>query len=110
MLKVKKANGKFNCYPHFMYVLTVDYKKKMSSRNENIILKQEWFEVREWCWETWGASKELDSWLTDRNLAINEMDKLVGHNAQWCWQNDTYSTRIYLATDKELNWYKLRWE
>ena len=110
MLKVTKTNGKYNCYPEFKYAMSVDYSKRAPSRNEGILLKQEWFTVREWCWETWGASKELEDWLIDSHLAINEMDKLVGHNAHWCWQNNNYSTKIYLATDKELNWFKLRWQ
>lgn len=110
MLKVVKTNGKYNSYPDFLYNITVEYGRRSPSRNESIIMKQDWFAVREWCWETWGPSKELEDWLIDRQLAINEMDKLVGHNVHWCWQNNQYASRIYLATDKELNWFKLRWQ
>ena len=50
---------------------------------------------RAWCWDSWGASSEL-SWAP------------IG--ALWCWDTlESYKTRIYLKSDKELSMFHLRW-
>ena len=60
-------------------------------------------EVRAWCWQTWGPSKELDDWLKDSS------SELI-HNEHWCWKNDQYVyRRIYLREDAEFIVAKLRW-
>lgn len=70
--------------------------------------KQEFNSWRIWCWDTWGASKELDEWLEDLKN-INTNIALIAHNEHWCWQNSDYNTRIYLRTDKELSQFLLKW-
>lgn len=67
---------------------------------------QKFYEWRNWCWQTWGPSKELQHWLEDLR---NPNQLAVSHNEQWCWQNDEYATRIYLRTDKELSIFLLKW-
>lgn len=67
--------------------------------------QQVFFNWREWCWSTWGPSKELVDWLEDRRQTTEP----VSHNEHWCFQNDQYATRIYLRTDKELSLFLLRW-
>lgn len=58
---------------------------------------QTFFEHRAWCCETWGASVELE-----------HIDK---HPNCWSWRIDYDAAifRIYLSTEKEVNWFKLRW-
>lgn len=107
MFKIKKTNGKFKGYPYFKYVILIDYTAKPYSYNLRTERRQDWFLLREWCWETWGPSKEIDDWLDSYGLLPGPA---VSQNAQWAWQNDKYSTRIYLADEKELNWFKLRWQ
>jgi len=68
---------------------------------------QLYFAWREWCWQTWGGSKELDSWLEDTRHLPNA--NTVGHNEHWCFQNNQFATRIYLRGDKELSTFLLRW-
>jgi len=52
--------------------------------------------VRNWCWQTWGPSAELDiQGLQDQ---------------KWAWVHDNYNTRIYLASDKEYQWFVLKWK
>lgn len=54
-------------------------------------------EVREWCWTTFGPSREL---------------KFVGYKEGeyvWCFMTDNYRTRIYLKSKKELEWFTIRW-
>ena len=67
---------------------------------------QKFHEWRNWCWQTWGPSKELPSWLEDLR---NPNTIAVSHNENWCWQNDQFATRIYLRTDKDLSLFLLKW-
>ena len=109
MFKITKANGKYKAYPNFRYVISIEYASKPVFQKSRTERRQEWFALREWCWETWGPSKEIDDWLSS-DLAIWVSDvPAVSQNSHWSWQNDQYSTRIYLADEKELNWFKLRW-
>lgn len=71
---------------------------------------QKFYEWRNWCWQTWGPSKELVSWFEDlRNQIQNPNLIAISHNEHWCWQHDQYATRIYLRTDKELSMFLLKW-
>lgn len=56
-------------------------------------------EVRNWCWEQWGPSCELDLWYR------------VGQNGNpaWCWMSDDWKTRICFRSDKEYSWFILKW-
>jgi hypothetical protein len=59
--------------------------------------------VREWCWTTYGPSCELTHWM-----ALNTNGFLVP-SEQWCWHTEYDNFKIYLRTDKEANWFKLKW-
>jgi hypothetical protein len=69
-------------------------------------------DVRDWCWQTWGASKELDEWLLyDRNhpswrFANEELTNC--QNPYWCWVNDDHRRRIMLTGPEEVALFKLR--
>lgn len=52
--------------------------------------------VRDWCWATWGPSREL-------KFIFNKQE------FKWAFITDNHRTRIYLLGDEELSWYKLRW-
>lgn len=67
---------------------------------------QLFYEMRNWCWQTWGPSKEMKDWVCD----FYKTEALVAQNTQWSWQNDEYYRRIYLASEQELVLFKLRWE
>lgn len=53
-------------------------------------------EVRQWCWETFGASAEI------MYARVHYKD------AKYAWMSDR-SLRVYLKSDQELEWFKLRW-
>jgi hypothetical protein len=62
--------------------------------------KLEYFEWRTWCWTTWGPGLEREQVLELAGL----------HDpVKWGWHVDTYSKRLYFATEKELNWFVLTW-
>lgn len=71
--------------------------------------KQQYYQWREWCWKTWGASKEIENWLEEHVSPIALTVSLECQNPHWCWQNDLYGHRIYLRSDHELSQFLLRW-
>lgn len=62
--------------------------------------QQKFVEVRNWCWQTWGPSAELDilRYLQER------------HDMKWAWICDNYNIRLYLKTDTEYQWFVLKWK
>lgn len=74
------------------------------TRYESVQLFNEW---REWCWTTWGASKELHEWLEDLRFSSPPR---AAHNPHWCWSHETLGdSRIYLIGDAELTLFTLKW-
>lgn len=57
---------------------------------------EEFCDIRNWCWETFGPGRELKFCQPHINYP-------------WAFITDNHRTRIYLYSDKELSWYKLRW-
>jgi len=99
-MKFKKhqLDRRHNGYHHWKYFIAIRYEKDMYQ------LRQDFFTVRDWCWTTWGTSKEINEWMMD-----NKQLDAVSQNPHWCWQNDRYHMRIYLRTDKELSQFALVW-
>lgn len=60
-------------------------------------------EARAWATSQWGPTVEVDIWTEHPDL----------RNSQWSWErtitNKVNKCRIFLATDKEANWFALRW-
>jgi hypothetical protein len=63
--------------------------------------KLRYFEWRAWCWNTWGPGLERE--------AILQFGTHLTENPKWAWHVDTYSKRLYFASEKELNWFILTW-
>ena len=65
--------------------------------------KQIFYSWREWCWSTWGASKEME------NFDHYDMfDGLHCSNSRWSWISDVRN-RIFLRSDQEASVFVLRW-
>jgi hypothetical protein len=64
--------------------------------------KLRYFEWRNWCWDTWGPGLE-------RDMAVEWNSKAWGDEVKWAWHTDDGAKRLYFATEKELNWFNLRW-
>jgi hypothetical protein len=63
--------------------------------------KVKFFEWRSWCWTTWGPGMERE-----QAIEFGSDHYAVG---RWAWNVDQYSKRLYIATEKELNWFVLTW-
>ena len=94
-MKIKKTDRRFKGFPAFKYCLDL---KRYGDKN--------FFQVREWCWQTFGASKEIEALQEDWRHREFESNS---HNPEWCWHYDSWTKRIYFASDKEANWFTLKW-
>lgn len=102
-----KLDARYTGYPNWKYFVPRPNRTSLmgaATRYESMQLFNSW---REWCWDTWGASKELSDWQDDM---IPRPDiEPVAKNDHWCWVNDTNTTRIYLCDDAELVLFLLKW-
>lgn len=57
--------------------------------------KDDFIQRRNWCWQTWGPSCEIE-FLSDTETP-------------WCWLTNDFNLRIYLKNEKHLQWYILKW-
>jgi hypothetical protein len=95
-LKVIKTDNRHTGSYLFKYYVVVPRYESINGRLVNFIA------MREWCWETWGASCERDF-----HIRIIESELL---NEKWCWHTDSkHEMRLYLKSETELNWLLLRW-
>lgn len=113
-LEIKKLDRRNTGYNYFKYSVFV-YANYLLYKNR--VVDNYYFEIREWCWQTWGSSKELDEWLDDKyfimsNIVMNKppIDTKC-QNEHWCWKHQRDAKhRIYLRDDTDLVLFKLRWE
>lgn len=96
---INYTDGRFKGFRKFRYY--IDF-----SKSRHFVDGPSFWEVREWCWQTYGPSKEIDSILDD--YKYQQFDK-VSHSKKWCWQSDNYTQRLYLAGPKEADWFTLKW-
>ena len=99
-IKVKKTDKRHSGHDIFLYSVDVEWQG-IGRRTERLIAFNQ---VRQWCWETFGPSCEREHWL--------ELDKFKHPvpNERWCWHSDYGNFKIYLRSEKEANWFKLKWQ
>jgi hypothetical protein len=87
--KVKRLTRQYNGHAHFAYVVQPNTRDQIASRQQLV----EW---REWCWQTWGAGRELLWSIT------------ATPHAAWAWDTEHSNRRIYLKSDAELVLFELK--
>jgi hypothetical protein len=99
-MKLTKLDRRHNGVTNWKYYVELYYSMgDVTARNVKFN------QMREWCWEIWGASKEL----TDYDH-YDLYDGIHCSNAHWCWLNDDHGRRrIYFRTDHEAEVFTLRW-
>lgn len=98
-ITVKKTDKRHTGYGKFKYY--IDIKTTDWAKHKEV--KEKFFELRLWCWETWGPSRELDHFVN--NLLEQPMDQ----NSKWTWINDQYRARLYLGGPDEAAYFTLKW-
>jgi hypothetical protein len=109
-IKIRKTDKRFAGHEHMSYVVDVvsdfNHVPIIAGRGTSprrLDRLKHFHEVRQWCVETWGMSCEREHYLT-----ILETDPTI-LNPHWCWHTEFYDVKIYLASEKEVMWFKLRW-
>ena len=98
-IKVKKTDKRHTAHNKFGYFVDI----KMDKYTEREAVYEKFFELRLWCWETWGPSREVDQCNTMKDT--EPKDK----NSHWGWINDQFRSRIYLASPDEAAYFTLKW-
>lgn len=91
---VTRLDRRHKAYNQFTHYISPVWSSQLAD-------KIRYFEWRKWCWETWGPGME-------REIAID-----FGSNhytiGRWAWHTEDGQRRLYFATEKELNWFVLKW-
>ena len=86
-MNIRKLDNRYAGGRQFDYAVEFTYPYKDG---------QMFCEVREWCWATWGAGRELKF-------------VPVGSDLVWAFISDNHRIRIYLRGISEVEWFTLRW-
>jgi hypothetical protein len=100
--KLKKLDKRYNGSNLFKFVAIPDHSKGIAFISGLVRRSQEqreFSEIRKWCWSQWGPSCELRLYRDDTEWT----------NPLWCWDSEHDNLRIYLQSDKEAAWFKLKW-
>jgi hypothetical protein len=100
-IKVKKTDKRMTGYSLFKYYIDIKYDR--SDNFDQMPALEKFFEIRQWCWETWGPSREVDEFNNRSNSWMGDQ------NVHWAWINDAYRARLYLADTEEAAYITLKW-
>ena len=96
LFRVRKLDARFSGSEFFTHM--VEYQKLGLTRVTRAAL---FLEHREWCWETFGPSCELD--LIPETVSSQEFGMPA-----WAWQTEHGLFRLYF-NEKQLAWFQLKW-
>lgn len=106
--EIKKLDGRYSYVDYFKYM--VCYNRNMRIGESPLLFSQhlEWF-TNTYGWtmniELWDETK---NWYDLKNLATSETAMPEHVNAHWSFCTRFRELRIYLASDKELEFFRLR--
>lgn len=98
-IKVKKTDKRMNGHGQFKYYVDLTYDRNEPSGS----LMEKFFELRQWCWETWGISREVTEY-SSKDFAWQG-----DQNKHWSWVNDQYRARLYLGNHEDAALFTLKW-
>lgn len=102
-LTIKRTDKRHTGHQDWLYLVTVERQPISAFGSMTTIQKiADLNTIREWCWTTYGPSCELELWLS-------AADNTPSKNVHWCWHTNYNNYKIYLRTEKEANWFKLKW-
>lgn len=105
-IEIRKTDKRYTGNQIFKYVVDIKRPRVAAMGGSSTDFRTEkiklFHEIRDWCIATWGMSCEREHYLS---LTA----KKLSANPHWCWHSDFYETKIYLADEKDANWFKLRW-
>ena len=105
--KVTVTDKRHKANPHFKWMIEHPIAHAITQSNSDAIIK--FADIRQWCTNTWGTGVEIDMW---KFLNTRQIGEIYFHNNHWCYDVNTTNTpqmKLYLKTDAELAFYKLKW-
>ncbi len=113
-IKIKKTDSRYTGHQCFEYVININPNRDHIHWPFNkpdfkiMIAVSEFLLLRDWCIKTWGMSCERDYYLMYQDY--NDPDAPQNPtNPHWAWHSEDRQLKIYLASDHELEWFKLKW-
>lgn len=110
MIEIKKTDGRHTGHNSFAFYAQIkrDYRRPAAMSmggvfRSRVDLIKEYNDLRKWCVDTWGMSCDRTHYL---ELEPTDAAYL---NTHWAWHTEYNELKIYLKSDKEANWMKLRW-
>lgn len=100
-IKLKKTDKRMTGCDRFRYYVDIRLAGFPPGSPRPI---NKFYELRVWCWETWGPSREVDQYH-EVKPGWYDQDQSV----HWSWINDQYKHRLYLAGDDEAALFMLKW-
>lgn len=97
-IKIKRTDKRHTAYDKFKYYVEI----KAVRVNERPDVREKFFELRLWCWETWGPSREVDQYNIEHPMPADK-------NVHWGWLNDQYRIRLYLGNHEDAALFTLKW-
>lgn len=97
---VKKTDKRHTAGEKFLYYAIVKADSYMERSGE---IQEKFYEIRAWCWETWGPTREANESRSAKNSWQGD------NNNHWSWINDNWRARIYLAGKDEAALFTLKW-
>jgi hypothetical protein len=115
--EIAKLDGRFTYRDLFEYY--IKFSNSMTRGHGPLHFNS----VLEWFRDTYGWSAEIRqynnmmAWTTASRNVMNQFPKATGIlselpdccNSHWSWTNGYDDLRIYVASDRELNFFLLRW-
>lgn len=94
-MKISKLDKRFSGSPYFKYYTDLPKHADVN-----------FFNVRAWCWQTWGPSKSFYDWNnTHYYLQSDRYD--VCQNSNWCWIDSDERYRILFKEREDVALFKL---
>jgi hypothetical protein len=94
LFRIKKMDKRMSAYPYFTHYIEENTRRGFIHPSQiDLMLEQNFFSLREWLWEQFGASKEWRYWANHHPI------KELGNRCQnpvWCWDCEFGKQRIYV--------------
>ena len=104
--RITATDKRHKAHSHFKWVVENPGVHRLRSANVEAIAK--FSDIRQWCYDSWGASVEIDMW----KFQFNHPAQFFMQNKHWCYDVNTTNVpqmKLYFRTDAELAFYKLKW-
>ena len=103
-VKIRKTSANYKGYEYFSHVANIDGYYKTED-------KIYFCSIRDWCTEQWGPSIELELYHEIKLLSGFDIMTMTKYplNSHWAWKTSFNDLKIYLCTETEAAWFKLKW-